>query len=160
MNEFYDFCNAYGVDYNNVKNMLIKDTRIGSTHVNVPGYENIRGFGGTCFPKDTHSLYSQFQKQGKQSPIFENILYRNDLIDRPQREWATDLWRTTIPTDKKISLVTGGAGFIGSHLCKRLLHDNHVVICVDNFSSGYHDNIKDIHNNENFFLKKDDVIHK
>ena len=160
MNEFYDFCNAYSVDYENVKNMLIKDNRIGSTHVNVPGYEGIRGFGGTCFPKDTHSLYSQFQKKEKTSPIYENILYRNDLIDRPQREWATDLWRTTIPTDKKISLVTGGAGFIGSHLCKRLISEDHIVICVDNFSSGNMDNIKSLLTNENFFLKKADVIHK
>src|SRR3954468_4577515 len=41
---------------------------------------------------------------------------------------------------KKI-LVTGGAGFLGSHLCTRLIEDGHHVICLDNFSTGRLDNI-------------------
>ena len=160
MNEFFDFCNSFDVDYNNVKEYLSLDKRIGNTHLNVPGYEDIRGFGGTCFPKDTHSLYNQFQNTTTKSIIFQNILYRNDFIDRPQREWAHDLWRTTIPTDKKISLVTGGAGFIGSHLCKKLLDLNHIVICVDNFSSGNKKNIEQLLSNKSFLLKTADVIDK
>ena len=38
-------------------------------------------------------------------------------------------------------LVTGGAGFLGSHLCERLLNDGHEVLCVDNFYTGSRDNI-------------------
>jgi hypothetical protein len=38
--------------------------------------------------------------------------------------------------DQKRILVTGGAGFIGSHLCGRLLADGHDVLCVDNFYTG------------------------
>lgn len=41
-------------------------------------------------------------------------------------------------------LITGGAGFIGSNLCRRLLSVGHHVICMDNFNSGLYDNIKDI----------------
>ena len=37
-------------------------------------------------------------------------------------------------------LVTGGAGFIGSHLCERLVNDGHDVICLDNFYSGSKEN--------------------
>ncbi|WP_281033987.1 NAD-dependent epimerase/dehydratase family protein [Methanosalsum zhilinae] len=37
---------------------------------------------------------------------------------------------------KKQILVTGGAGFIGSHLCEKLLQNGHEVICVDNFFTG------------------------
>lgn len=53
-------------------------------------------------------------------------------------------------------LVTGGAGFIGNHLCRFLLKEGHKVICVDNLCSGYSENIDDLHMYENFsFLKLD-----
>ena len=41
----------------------------------------------------------------------------------------------------KSILVTGGAGFLGSHLCQRLLDDGHEVVCVDNFFTGNKSNI-------------------
>ncbi len=44
---------------------------------------------------------------------------------------------------KKVYLVTGGAGFIGSHLCERLLTDGHAVVCLDNFCSSYDPRIKE-----------------
>ena len=44
-------------------------------------------------------------------------------------------------TDGRTVLVTGGAGFLGSHLCDRLLADGHDVICVDNFFTGTKRNI-------------------
>jgi UDP-glucuronate decarboxylase len=43
---------------------------------------------------------------------------------------------------KKRILVTGGAGFIGSHFCERLLLEGNEVVCVDNFFTGTKDNIK------------------
>ncbi|HUD04944.1 MAG TPA: UDP-glucuronic acid decarboxylase family protein [Patescibacteria group bacterium] len=53
-------------------------------------------------------------------------------------------------------LVAGGAGFIGSHLCKSLLSENYKVICVDNLITGDKGNILDLQENENFsFLEKD-----
>lgn len=58
--------------------------------------------------------------------------------------------------NKKYALVTGGAGFIGSHLCEYLLEKGLMVICVDNLSTGSEENIKHLKNNKNFkFLKKD-----
>ncbi len=57
---------------------------------------------------------------------------------------------------KKI-LVTGGAGFIGSHLCERLLNDGNEVICLDNYSSGSKDNIKHLLDNPYFELVRHDV---
>jgi len=54
-------------------------------------------------------------------------------------------------------LVTGGAGFIGSHLCKYLLEKNNEVICVDNLFTGSKDNIKGLMNNSNFEFIRHDI---
>lgn len=54
-------------------------------------------------------------------------------------------------------LVTGGAGFIGSHLCRRLLEDGHHVICMDNFSSGWRGNIESLLSHYRFQLIEHDV---
>lgn len=58
---------------------------------------------------------------------------------------------------KKI-LVTGGAGFIGSHLCERLLAEGNEVVCLDNFFTGSEENIMPFISNKNFTLVKHDVI--
>ncbi len=58
---------------------------------------------------------------------------------------------------RKRILVTGGAGFLGSHLCKRLLSDGHDVICVDNFFTGSKDNILDLMDSHHFELMRHDV---
>ncbi|MGH9907129.1 MAG: UDP-glucuronic acid decarboxylase family protein [Pyrinomonadaceae bacterium] len=55
-------------------------------------------------------------------------------------------------------LVTGGAGFIGSHQCERLLADNHEVICLDNFFTGRRENILELLSNKRFELLRHDVI--
>lgn len=54
-------------------------------------------------------------------------------------------------------LVTGGAGFLGSHLCKFLLDENHEVLCLDNFYTGHKGNIKDFMSHDNFELIRHDV---
>ena len=58
---------------------------------------------------------------------------------------------------RKRILVTGGAGFLGSHLCERLLADGHDVICVDNFFTGTKDNIAHLLDNPFFELLRHDV---
>lgn len=57
-------------------------------------------------------------------------------------------------------VVTGGAGFIGSHLCDRLLKDGYNVICIDNFSTGSKQNIEHLLQDRNFTLLEYDVINQ
>ena len=58
---------------------------------------------------------------------------------------------------RKRCLVTGGAGFLGSHLCKRLLIDGNKVIAVDNFYTGTKDNVVELLDNPNFELVRHDI---
>ena len=55
-------------------------------------------------------------------------------------------------------LVTGGAGFIGSHLCKRLLAEGNDVICLDNYFTGSKDNLLSLIGNPHFEVIRHDVI--
>ncbi|MBR9780585.1 MAG: SDR family oxidoreductase [Rhodospirillales bacterium] len=61
------------------------------------------------------------------------------------------MWR------RKRILVTGGAGFLGSHLCERLLQEGHDVLCVDNFFTGTKDNVVHLLDNPHFELMRHDV---
>jgi len=58
----------------------------------------------------------------------------------------------------KTILITGGAGFIGSHLCRLYLKKGYKVVCVDNLLSGSYDNIKDLEANPNFQFLNHDII--
>lgn len=71
-------------------------------------------------------------------------------------EWAQD--RSGLPvTEAQRILVTGGAGFIGSHLCRRLIAQGHDVLAVDNFYSSKRRNISDLLNEPRFELMRHDV---
>ena len=58
---------------------------------------------------------------------------------------------------QKRILVTGGTGFIGNHLCRRLLKDGHYVICLDNNFTGCMANIADLRNHRNFEFIRHDI---
>jgi UDP-glucuronate decarboxylase len=60
-------------------------------------------------------------------------------------------------SEQKRVLVTGGAGFLGSHLCDRLINDGHEVLCVDNFYTGTRRNISHLLGNERFEILRHDI---
>ena len=100
-NEFETICNAIDVDYNSVVKMAAVDKRIGLAHTAVPGHDGRRGFGGTCFPKDTNALTAFMKSKGVLTPILESVLYRNEQIDRPERDWEKDKGRAVVNEDKE-----------------------------------------------------------
>ena len=57
----------------------------------------------------------------------------------------------------RTTLITGGAGFLGSHLCDRMIADGHDVLCVDNFYTGSKDNIRHLLGHKRFELLRHDV---
>lgn len=61
--------------------------------------------------------------------------------------------------NRKKILVTGGAGFIGSHLCERLLNEGNEVLCLDNYFTGSKDNIVHLLNNPYFEIIRHDIVH-
>ncbi|MGP3697280.1 UDP-glucuronic acid decarboxylase family protein [Rhodobacter sp. NSM] len=61
---------------------------------------------------------------------------------------------------KKVVLVTGGAGFVGSHLCERLISDGHMVVCLDNLLTGRMQNIEPLLNHPDFRFIRQDILER
>ena len=97
-NEIYSYCEAKQINYNNVQEVATMDPRIGPSHAKVPGPDGKRGYGGTCFPKDTHGLSSAMQQEGVSSLLLQASIQRNETIDRPEKDWLHDIGRTIIET--------------------------------------------------------------
>src|SRR5215475_10562188 len=64
---------------------------------------------------------------------------------------------TAMRLTRKRVMVTGGAGFLGSHLCERLLHEGHDVLCVDNYFTGRKDNIAHLIGDPHFEAMRHDI---
>ena len=80
MNELEALCSTTGVDYNNVAYMVMKDNRIGSSHMQVPGPDGAYGFGGACFPKDTSALLKYAEQKGVVMNVLDAAVKKNTLL--------------------------------------------------------------------------------
>ena len=79
-NKIYDMCKAVGMDYDTVREGIIADSRIGESHTKVPGIDNDRGFGGTCFPKDINSLIKQMESHQIDAEMLKKVWEYNQSI--------------------------------------------------------------------------------
>ena len=79
-NKMYDFCQSIGLDYDKVAKGVSADHRIGISHTKVPGIDNDRGFGGTCFPKDLNSLIVQMENVGVNADMLKEVWKYNEQI--------------------------------------------------------------------------------
>lgn len=92
-NEMYDYCQAKGINYDIVQSIGSLDPRIGESHTKVPGHDGKRGFGGTCFPKDTSALLRDFEDSNIPCFILKGAVERNNKIDRNEQDWLQDKGR-------------------------------------------------------------------
>jgi len=86
-NKVYDVCEKLGMDYKNLRKGITTDPRIGESHTQVPGIDNDRGFGGTCFPKDLNSLINQMESHDINADMFKEIWKYNESI-RKVIDWV------------------------------------------------------------------------
>ena len=95
-NEMYEFCTLKNINYENVRKLATIDERINQSHTYVPGHDGKKGFGGTCFPKDTNSLKYEMLNIGMKPYIMNSIIERNEKKDRPENDWNENKGRAVI----------------------------------------------------------------
>ena len=86
-NKVYDVCEKLGMDYKNLRKGITTDPRIGESHTQVPGIDNDRGFGGTCFPKDLNSLINQMESHDINADMLTEVWKYNESI-RKVIDWV------------------------------------------------------------------------
>jgi UDPglucose 6-dehydrogenase len=95
-NEFKTLSDTLGIQYHELQTLFGLDARIGPSHTEVPGPDGFNGFGGTCFPKDMNGIQREFKRNGLDCPILEAALYRNNKLDRPQKDYLMDKGRAIV----------------------------------------------------------------
>ena len=85
-NEMFEICNKLNLDYDKVVEYSSYDKRIGNSHLNVPGPDGDRGFGGHCFPKDLSAIISLTESLGSTNNVLKSVRDTNDKI-RNNRDW-------------------------------------------------------------------------
>lgn len=95
-NEMHQFCENKGINYENVRKLAANDDRILHSHTKVPGPDGGKGFGGTCFPKDTSSLRYEMRRAEMQPYIMNAIIERNENVDRPEKDWNSKKGRSVV----------------------------------------------------------------
>jgi len=77
-NELYLLCEKMDCNYENIKNLMLKNNWINPMHTNVPGPDGKLSYGGLCFPKDTNALCSFMKKEDTPHKILESVIIERD----------------------------------------------------------------------------------
>ena len=96
-NEIHQICEKLDIDYDKVIEYAVRDERIGTSHLNVPGPDGDYGFGGHCFPKDLNALINLAEKQGLglDISVLKATLETNNKV-RENRDWEEQKGRAVI----------------------------------------------------------------
>ena len=85
-NYIYKLCDKLDIEYNDVKDMVLADGRIGRSHCDVPGHDGGFGISGTCFPKDLNALINFSNNIGIDPQILE-ATWKQNIELRPSKDW-------------------------------------------------------------------------
>jgi len=85
-NYIYQLCEKLGLNYEEIKDMVLADGRIGRSHCDVPGHDGQLAASGTCFPKDINALIDYSKKLGVDSQMLEAVWDQNIKL-RPSKDW-------------------------------------------------------------------------
>ena len=89
MNEMKQASDVLGVDWETALNGFVSDGRVGNSHLDVPGHDGQRGFGGKCFPKDLNAFISMFNAIGVE-PTIMMATWKKNLEVRNEQDWSID----------------------------------------------------------------------
>lgn len=79
-NQLYDVCQKNGADFNLIRQLMLHDTRIGTSHTMTPGPDGTRGFGGGCFPKDMDAYIHYIDTLQQSHTLVESAIKYNKKI--------------------------------------------------------------------------------
>ena len=96
MNEFKLLCEKIGANWEVALEGFASDGRIGNSHLNVPGHDGKRGYGGTCFPKDVNALLFFSKKHNIDLNTVKGG-WKTNLQLRPERDWEKKIGRSVSP---------------------------------------------------------------
>ena len=86
MNEMRQISDKLGLDWNNIIQGFLSDGRIGNSHIDVPGHDGYRGFGGKCFPKDINAFINFF-KETNINPMVLSAAWNKNVEVREENDW-------------------------------------------------------------------------
>jgi UDPglucose 6-dehydrogenase len=98
MNEMKMMCDAIGANWKQALKGFAADQRIGDSHLNVPGPDGKKGFGGSCFPKDINAFISYANELGVKIPTIKGA-WKTNLNVRPERDWENLKGRAVVDKD-------------------------------------------------------------
>ena len=99
-NEMKSICDKLNIDYQDVINYSLYDSRLGDSHWNVPGPDGKDGFGGSCFPKDINSLIT-LCKNNDIDPKILQAAWDKNLTVRSEKDWEKLKGRAIVGNNKK-----------------------------------------------------------
>jgi UDPglucose 6-dehydrogenase len=77
-NEYYALCQKSNINYDNVKDLMLKNKWINPMHTTVPGTDGKLSYGGYCFPKDTNALYNHMKRKETPNKVLEAVIEERD----------------------------------------------------------------------------------